>query len=506
MELTDYKTGKNGKKPRKTQLDLSTMVYGKVPPQARELEQDILGNIMLMKGSFDAVVEVIKQPEVFYVDAHQRIFSCMVSLSNKSQPIDVRTVVEELRSTEQLDLVGGPYYLTKIMGEVAGGSVAHYAKIVFQKFIQRELIRISGEVLSDAYEDSTDAFELLDQAEGKLFKVSNHLQARQEVHVSTLMVNGMQEIGNRVEENKKGDNYLSGVPTGFSNFNRLTHGWQPTDLIILAARPSVGKTAFALQLARNAAMDSIKPTPTAFFSLEMSGKQLNERLISAETGIDLSRIKKGRLEEADLETIYVKAVQKLAECPLWIDDSPALNIFELRAKCRRLKSQHGLGLVIIDYLQLMSGPNDNRGNREQEISQISRSLKALAKELNIPIIALSQLSRETEKRADFKPKLSDLRESGAIEQDADSVCFIYRPEYHGINHSATGESNVGETFFKFAKHRNGTTDELKLKAELWIQKFVEYPEEVKSPINKGNGLNGAKMVSQLDELNGNLPF
>ena len=268
---------------------------------------------------------------------------------------------------------------------------------------------------------------------------------------------------------------ITGVPSGFESLDRITYGWQPSDLIILAARPSVGKTAFALNLARNAALHPTKPTGVAVFSLEMSSAQLVQRILSAESEIWLEKIARGKMEEHEMQQLYKKGIQRLSTSPIYIDDTAALNIFELRAKCRRLKNKHNVGLVIIDYLQLMSGTGDNRSNREQEISTISRNLKGLAKELQIPIIALSQLSREVEKRKEGNkiPQLSDLRESGAIEQDADMVMCLYRPEYYDITTNEFGESNKGETHVRIAKHRNGSLENIKLKALLHIQKFVE---------------------------------
>ena len=280
----------------------------------------------------------------------------------------------------------------------------------------------------------------------------------------------------RIEDLRHKNDDISGVPSGFSSLDRITYGWQPTDLIILAARPSVGKTAFALNLARNAALHPTKSTPIAFFSLEMSASQLVQRILSAESEIWLEKISRGKLEEHEMKQLYAKGIQRLAQAPIFIDDSAALNIFELRAKCRRLKNKHNVGLIIIDYLQLMSGTGDNRnGNREQEISKISRDLKGLAKELQVPIIALSQLSREVEKRKEGNkmPQLSDLRESGAIEQDADMVMFLYRPEYYDITANEFGESNKGETHVRIAKHRNGSLETIKLRALLHIQKFID---------------------------------
>lgn len=470
MDLTNLNRDKKNR--RKTAPDLSTMIYGKVPPQAKDLEEAVLGAVMLEKGAFDTVVEILK-PECFYVDSHQRIFNAMKSLANKSQPIDILTVVEELRSREELDLVGGPYYVTKLTNAVvSSANIEAHSRIILQKFIQRELIRISGEIISDAYEDSTDVFDLLDQAESKIYEVtSTHLRNAYET-IDSVLVKTIQ----RIEDLRHKNEDISGVPSGFVSLDRVTYGFQSTDLIILAARPSVGKTAFALNLARNAALHPTKPTPVAFFSLEMSAGQLVQRILSAESEIWLEKISRGKMEEHEMKQLYARGIQKLSQAPLFIDDTPALNIFELRAKARRLKNASNIGMIIIDYLQLMSGTGENRNsNREQEISNISRSLKGLAKELQIPIIALSQLSREVEKRKEGNkmPQLSDLRESGAIEQDADMVMFLYRPEYYDITQDEMGDSNRGETHVRIAKHRNGSLETIKLRALLHIQKFIE---------------------------------
>lgn len=470
MDLTNL--NRDRKTRRKSSLDLSTMVYGKVPPQAKDLEEAILGAIMLEKSAFDTVAEILK-PECFYVDAHQRIFRSMQSLAQKSQPIDMLTVAEELRSKEELDVIGGPYYVTKLTNSVvSSANIETHSRIVLQKFIQRELIRISGEIISDAYEDSTDVFDLLDEAESKIYGVTSEHLRNNFTPVDRVLV----ETFKRIEDMRNRNEDLTGVSSGFAKLDHVTYGWQKTDLIILAARPSVGKTAFALNLARNAALHPKKPTPTAFFSLEMSAGQLVQRILSAESEIWLEKIARGKMEEYEMKQLFERGVKRLADAPLFIDDTPALNIFELRAKCRRLKNIHNIGLIIIDYLQLMSGTGENRNsNREQEISNISRSLKALAKELNVPIIALSQLSREVEKRKEGNkiPQLSDLRESGAIEQDADMVCFIYRPEYHDITSNEMGENIKGETYLRIAKHRNGSLENLKFRAKLEIQKFFE---------------------------------
>jgi len=459
------------RKRRKPAIDLSTMMYGKVPPQAKELEEAVLGAIMLEKSAFDTVSEILK-PDCFYVEAHQYIFRAMQDLQNKSLPIDILTVVEELKFKELLDAVGGPYYVTKLTNSVVStANIETHARIVLQKFIQRELIRISGEIIGDAYEDSTDVFDLLDDAEDKIFKITNNFLKTDYKEMSSALAQAV----TRIDELRTKTEDISGVPSGLATLDRITYGWQPTDLIILAARPSVGKTAFALNLARNAAMNKVKPTPVGFFSLEMSAAQLVQRILSAESEIPLEKISRGKMEDYEYQQLHAKGIKRLESAPIYIDDTAALNIFEFRAKARRLVNKHKVGIILIDYLQLMSGSSDKNSNREQEISNISRNLKALAKELNIPIIALSQLSRAVETRKESKmPQLSDLRESGAIEQDADMVMFIYRPEYYEVMNNEMGESTKGETHIRIAKHRNGSLDTVKLKALLHIQKFEEW--------------------------------
>lgn len=463
------------RKRGKAALDMNSLVYGKVPPQAKDLEEAVLGAILLEKKAFDVVGELLK-PECFYVDAHQRIYRAMQSLAQRNQPIDILTVSEELRFREDLEAIGGTYYITRLTNAVVSAShIEAHARIILQKFIQRELIRVSGEIIGDAYEDSTDVFELLDQAEGKLFEITNSNLKKNFQTIDSILVQSIQ----RIEDLRNKQDELTGVPSGFPSLDRVTYGWQNTDLIILAARPAVGKTAFALNLARNAAMHAAKPTPVAVFSLEMSASQLVQRILAAESEIHMEKINRGNLADHEMKQLYAKGIQKLAQAPLFIDDTPALNIFELRAKCRRLKNKHNIGLIIIDYLQLMSGTGESRNsNREQEISNISRNLKALAKELSVPIVALSQLSRAVETRGAGKdgnkiPQLSDLRESGAIEQDADLVMFLYRPEYYEVTMDENGESNRGETIVKIAKHRNGALETINLRALLHIQKFID---------------------------------
>ncbi len=477
MEITNIN---RDKKRRKTGVDLSTMVYGKVPPQAKELEEAVLGAIMLEKSAFDSLVDTNLKPECFYVEAHSIIFSAMMDMQQRGIPIDILTVVEELKRKEQLEAVGGAYFVTKLTNTVVStANIDAHARIILQKFIQRELIRISGEIIGDAYEDSTDVFDLLDDSETKMFNITNNYLKKNFEDIGNVLAKTI----NRIDQLRKQEDDISGVTSGFASLDRITYGWQPTDLIILAARPSVGKTAFALNLARNAALHPVKPVAVGFFSLEMSASQLVQRILSAESEIKMEKISRGKLEEHEYQQLHAKGIKRLEAAPLFIDDTAALNIFEFRAKARRMVNKHQVKIIIIDYLQLMSGSGDRNTNREQEISNISRNLKALAKELNIPIIALSQLSRAVETRKESKmPQLSDLRESGAIEQDADMVMFIYRPEYYENFTNEMGEDNRGETHIKIAKHRNGALDTIKLKALLSIQKFEEW--------NEDNGING----------------
>jgi replicative DNA helicase len=516
MELTNLNKDRKGGQRRRSSIDMSTMVYGKVPPQAKDLEEAVLGAIMLEKTAFDTVVEILK-PECFYVESHQRIYRAMQALQQKNQPIDILTVVEELRSREELEMVGGPYYVTRLTNSVvSAANIEAHSRIILQKFIQRELIRISGEIIGDAYEDSADVFDLLDEAESKLFEITNNHLRKNFDSIDTVLVQTVQ----RIEDMRHRTEDITGVPSGFPSLDKVTYGWQNTDLIILAARPAVGKTAFALNLARNAALNNVKPTPIVFFSLEMSAAQLVQRILSAESEIWLEKIARGKMEDHEMKQLYAKGIQKLAQAPIFIDDTAALNIFELRAKCRRLKNKHDIGLIIIDYLQLMSGGGGGKQtNREQEISQISRNLKQLAKELSVPIIALSQLSRAVESRKDGEkiPQLSDLRESGAIEQDADMVMFLYRPEYYNITANEMGESNKGETHVRIAKHRNGSLETVKLKALLHIQKFVEYGEDDfggltggggswKPVPTEGAGGDGARLYIQAGSKMNDMPF
>lgn len=459
---------------------------GKIPPQAVDLEEVVLGAMMIDKKGVDEIIDIL-HADVFYKIAHQFIFEAIYKLFENTEAIDLLTVSNQLRKDGRLDKIGGEYYLIQLTQKVSSSAhIEFHARIILQKYIQRSLIKISNEIIEDSYDESTDVFDLLDAAESKLYEVTQGNIKRSTETAHSLVI----QAKNRIQEisNKDG---LSGVPSGFDKLDKLTSGWQPSDLIIIAARPGMGKTALTLSMARNIAVGN--NIPVAFFSLEMSAVQLITRLISSETGLSSEKLRTGNLETHEWEQLNVK-VKDLEKAPLFIDDTPSLSIFDLRAKARRLSSQYGIKLIVVDYLQLMTaGSSVKGGNREQEISTISRNLKALAKELNIPVIALSQLSRAVETRGGSKrPLLSDLRESGAIEQDADIVSFIYRPEYYKIeewdDEERSPTANQGE--FIVAKHRNGGLDNIRLKFLGHLGKFDNL-EEFDSPFEFHSKMNEA---------------
>ncbi|MEJ7694116.1 replicative DNA helicase [Daejeonella sp.] len=464
---------------RRNRLSTIASGLGKLPPQALDLEEAVLGALMLEKDALSAVIDILK-PDVFYKDSHQKIFEAIQFLFQKSSPIDILTVTAQLRQQGDLEMIGGAYYITELTNRVASAAnIEYHARIISQKFIQRELIRISTEIISNAYEDTTDIFDLLDHAEKNLFDIAQNNLRRDSRKMDDIIRESLENL-EKIKDKVDG---LTGVPSGFTALDRITSGWQPSDLVIIAARPAMGKTAFVLSCARNAAVQFGKPV--VFFSLEMSSVQLVNRLISGETEIEQEKIRKGHLAEWEWQQLHSK-IGKLTEAPLFIDDTPALNIFEFRAKCRRLKAQYDIQMIIIDYLQLMHGKSDGKGgNREQEIGSISRALKSVAKELNVPVLALSQLSRAVENRpgGSKKPMLSDLRESGSIEQDADMVLFLYRPEYYGLTEDEQGRSTVGIGEVIVAKHRNGETGSVPLRFVGKFVKFVDLEEDFTAPAN-----------------------
>lgn len=460
---------KSGFVERRKNLNSPLSGLGKLPPQAVDLEEAVLGALMLEKDALSVVIDIVKA-ESFYSDAHQKIFEAITNLFQKSSPVDLLTVAAELRRIGYLEIIGGAYYLTQLTDRVvSAANIEFHARIVSQKYIQRELIKISSEIITNAYDETADIFDLLDTAEKSLFEVAQNNLRRDTQKIDDIMrtaVDALEKLRDRTDS-------LTGVPSGFTALDRVTSGWQPSDLVIIAARPAMGKTAFVLTCARNAAVMHDKAV--AVFSLEMSSLQLVNRLISGETEIEQEKLKRGTLADHEWTQLHSR-IGKLTEAPLLIDDTPALNVFEFRAKCRRLKAQYDIQMVIVDYLQLMHGKAEGKGgNREQEIGSISRALKSVAKELNIPVIALSQLSRAVESRpaASKRPQLSDLRESGSIEQDADMVLFLYRPEYYGLTEDEEGNSTAGIGEVIIAKHRNGELATVPLK---FVGKYVKFQD------------------------------
>jgi replicative DNA helicase len=454
----------------------------KVPPHAIDIEEAILGAMMIDKKGLDEVIDILN-PEIFYKPEHKDIFKVIKKLFHNAQPIDLYTISAQLRKEGKIEKIGGDYYLVFLTKKVISSAhIEIYIRILQQKFILRSLIDISSSIIEKSYKDSIDVFELLSLAESNIFDITqNNIKKNYETSKS-LIYQAIERI-----KNVELLNGLSGVPSGFNQIDAITAGWQKSDFIVIAGRPGMGKTAFMLTMARNIVVDNT--IPVVIFSLEMSSLQLINRLISSETGISSQKLRKGQLSNYEWELLY-KKVKSLEEAPFFIDDTPSLSIFDFRAKCRRLVSKRGVRLIFIDYLQLMTvGSGNKTFNREQEISIISRSLKSIAKELDVPVIALSQLSRAVESRGGPKrPLLSDLRESGAIEQDADIVSFIYRPEYYGYSTWDTGERNncKGEAEIIFAKNRNGITDNIRLRFINERAQFIDLEESTENYSPKDN--------------------
>jgi replicative DNA helicase len=422
---------------------------GRIPPQAVDVEMSVLGAMLIEKEAIARALDLLNE-DAFYKEAHRFIFQGMIALFDRSEPVDIVTLTEELKRRGVLEKVGGSYYLTELTERItSAANIEYHAKIVLEKALMRQLIASSNEISGRAYENTEDAFDLLDEAEQKIFKISEQHLKRSFVSMNQALHQTMEMLEN-IHGKHSG---ITGVPTGFTALDNITGGFQKSDLIVVAGRPAMGKTALVLSAARNASIDYDKPV--AFFSLEMSAQQLVLRLICAEARVDQHKVRTGRLPEDQWQYLSTR-IGKLAKAKLFIDDSPSLGILELRAKSRRLKAEHDVQMIIVDYLQLMQGPK-GLDSREREISTISRSLKALAKELDVPVLALSQLNRAVEARSDKRPQLADLRESGAIEQDADVVMFVHRPEAYGIREEG-GESTEGVAEIIVGKQRNGPID------------------------------------------------
>ncbi|MDR1517323.1 MAG: replicative DNA helicase [Dysgonamonadaceae bacterium] len=488
MEKQKQKQQRNVKIVEKTVIAPDV---GKLPPQARELEEAVLGALMLEKDAYSIISDILK-PESFYDPAHQLIFDAIQGLAMQQKPVDVLTVVEELKSKGVLDSVGGTLYVAELTDKVASAAhIEYHARIVAQKQLARELITFSSDITQQAFDETIDVDDLMEETESRLFEISQRNVKKDVIQINPIIKEAMENI--QAAANRKDG--MSGLPTGFKELDKITSGWQNSDLVIIAARPAMGKTALVLSMAKNMALDY--ETPVGIFSLEMSNVQLVNRLIVNVCQIRGESIKSGRLADDEWERLD-KNVKMLYDAPIYIDDTPSLSVFELRTKARRLVREHGVKTLIIDYLQLMNASGMSFGSREQEVSTISRSLKGLAKELNIPIIALSQLNRSVESRQgpEKRPQLADLRESGAIEQDADIVCFIHRPEKYGITEDDKGNSLIGLAEIIVAKHRNGPTGIVKMRFDNEYARFQNLDENV-----VGNR-NYVEMPSRMNSKNG----
>ncbi|KIC64963.1 replicative DNA helicase [Chryseobacterium taiwanense] len=443
---------------------------GKMPPNAVDFEKLVIGTFLIDKKGLDHSIDLLT-PEVFYDPRHQVIFSTILKLYEGNHPVDLMTIIQDLKKEDKLNQAGGDHYIIDLtMGVSSSAHIEYHVRVILEKYILRSLINVSANVIDSSYKESTDVFELLDKAEQSFFEITNGTIKKGFDTANSLVKQAIDTI--KSLKDKEG---LSGVPSGFRDVDKETGGWQNSDLIIIAARPAMGKTAFLLSMARNIAVGH--KIPMALFSLEMASVQLITRMIASETRISSEKLRKGTLDDEEWQRLFSN-VSELENAPLYIDETPSLSIFDFRAKCRRLVMQHGVRLIMVDYLQLMTagGGGKGTGNREQEISMISRSLKAIAKELNVPVIALSQLSRSVETRPGKRPQLSDLRESGAIEQDADIVSFIFRPEYYKItvwDNDEEGQetSTENQAELIIAKHRNGATADVRLSFLKHFAKF-----------------------------------
>lgn len=450
-------------------------VSGQLPPQVPDYEASVLGAILMDKDALQNVVEILK-PEHFYVEANQLVYTAMLNLNAQMAPIDMLTVCSELKRTNDFTKVGGEFYIAQLTTRMGSAlNIEYHARMIFQKYLQRSLIHLGTDLMTMGFDETRDVEDLLEDAENSLFQLSQGSLKRDVVQIEPII----KEAITQMKEAAKREDQLSGIPCGFPSIDKVTLGWQPATMVVIAARPAMGKTAFVLSMARKMACDH--GIPVAMFSLEMSNVELVKRLMVAETEIESEKIKNGRLSTDEWAT-FDQRMTRLMKAPIYIDDTPGLSIFDIRSKSRILKKKHDIKCIIIDYLQLMTASALKPGNRQEEVSMISRSLKGLSKELNIPVIALSQLNRNVEQRGSGvngatvdgkRPQLSDLRESGAIEQDADMVCFLHRPEYYKITDDGQGHSLIGKAFFIIAKHRSGRTADILLDFQADLIRFEE---------------------------------
>ncbi len=495
--MPPQKSGGVRKKEQPADLDRIGLEIGNKPPQALDVEEAVLGAMLLEPECVDKALEDLTAP-CFYDPKHRMIFEAMTSLVSEHTSVDIITVSNKLRQLSNLEAVGGIVALANLSEKV--GSAAHieyYIKILKQKTIQRDLITASYDILRDSYDDAIKVDDLIDTAQTRIYDAIQSNVRKEVQDIGSLINTAMDSI-----QSKQSSSGLSGVPSGFPSLDAVTMGWQPSDLIILAARPSVGKTAFSLNIARNAAVDH--HMPVAFFSLEMAAIQLANRLITSESGLHPDKIKGGvKLEAYEWQQLEHK-LRSLSKAPLYIDDTPSLPLMEFRTKAKSLVKNKGVRLIVIDYLQLMQGPSELKGLREQEVAAISRTLKATAKELNVPIIALSQLSRNAVQRqgSGGKPQLSDLRESGSIEQDADMVIFIHRPDYIGLSEN---EGDKEKTQIIIAKHRNGETRDIDMRYKGGQLRFVEEDDslDIRAAATYGSAMNLDTTINDMDSVMGN---
>ena len=518
--MAEQEKNKSRTNARTKKTSVNTEETGRLQPQARELEDAVLGALMLEKDAYSIISEILT-PECFYDKNHELIFTAIQDLAMQQKPIDILTVVDQLRKSGTLEAVGGTSYIAQLSQKVVSSAhIEYHARIIVQKYLARELITFSSEIAGKAFDETNDVDDLMQEAEGKLFEISQQNVKKDVVHINPII----KEAIDLMHEAAKRTDGMSGLPSGFRDLDKITSGWQNSDLIIIAARPSMGKTAFVLSMAKNMAVNF--NLPVAVFSLEMSNVQLVNRLIVNVAELTGEKIKTGQLAEYEWHQLD-SMVSKLYDAPIFVDDTPSLSVFELRTKARRLVKEHHVKCVIIDYLQLMNASGMSFGSREQEVSMISRSLKGLAKELNIPIIALSQLNRSVEMRTSQprlkgeafdskRPQLSDLRESGAIEQDADIVCFIHRPEYYKIFQDERGNDLTGKAEIIIAKHRNGSTGDIILEFKKEFARFqnldenkinIDYISRVNSQADvMPEERFGTKKMAPAPQWDDNMPF
>lgn len=505
--MPDNRKKNNGKKGT-SPIDPN---FAHVQPQAVEIERVVLGALMVDSDAFSVVSELLK-PETFYEPRHQKIYEAIRNMNMDERPVDIMTLNDELSKMGEIDKVGGVDYLMEISSQVASAAhVESHARILAEKYMQRQLIHFAGDIETKAYDSSVDVDELMQQAEGSLFQISQNNMKQDFTQVAPVVKNAV-EILQRAASNKGG---LTGIPTGYVGMDEITSGWQASDLVIIAGRPAMGKTSFALSIAKNVAVDY--GVPIGFFSLEMNNVQLVNRLISNVCEVSGRKILNGQLDPSDWERLD-KRIGRLTDAPIYVDDTPGLSVFELRTKARRLVREKGVKIIMIDYLQLMNANGMKFGSRQEEVSTISRSLKGLAKELDIPVLALSQLSRNVENREGLegkRPQLSDLRESGAIEQDADMVLFVHRPEYYHILTDEKGNDLRGMAQIIIAKHRKGATGDVLLTFKGQFTRFQdpernspEIPDAADSSEIIGSKLNGSDLTSfnDFNDINTDAPL